>query len=71
MSRLFQDSGGDNGSRIIEAKKLLNRVAAKSTDMTDWERNFCLNIRYLAEKNSTITAKQIFTLRDIADKYDV
>ena len=71
MSKLFQDSGGDNGSRIIEAKKLLNRVATKSADMTDWERNFCLNVRYLAEKNSTISPKQIFTLRDMAEKYDV
>lgn len=62
----LSDSGMDNGARVEEAKRILERmkdVLVESVTMKEWI--------FISEmKQATfVTTKQLFWLRDLKDKY--
>jgi hypothetical protein len=68
MNKLFQDSGGTNEDRVKESNELLKRIAEVHDNLNPNELNF---VESLYTRNTYVSPKQIFWLRDICTKYDV
>jgi hypothetical protein len=73
MSRLFQESGGDNSDRLEEAKKLLAMGLTENLEqMSEKERKFVEDTITRIDDygiEALVSAKQLFWLRDLKDKY--
>jgi hypothetical protein len=65
MSQLGQETGGDAGSRVTEARKIVEMLASVQEQMTPKEQTFVEQM----DGASVCSGKQLFWLRDIKDKY--
>jgi len=68
---LWQDTGQTPARRSQEAAWLVDRLQSVQ-DLNDWERTFVNDMAERLEQYGEATfvsAKQLFKLRDIADKY--
>jgi hypothetical protein len=67
---LYQDSGGTNDDRVLEARKLLDIIAGGDQDqLSPWEIGFVESISDQVNGfEPRITAKQVFKLKDVKDK---
>lgn len=68
MSNLFKESGGSNEDRVREMKKLCERIVPIFDNLNEREQSF---VESFTTRNTYVSAKQIFWLRDICTKYEV
>jgi hypothetical protein len=66
---LRNESGGDNDSRVSEARELMKIIEDEAEKLSGRETQFVESIAdQLTFATPSISAKQIFWLRDIKDK---
>jgi len=71
MPKLFQESGGTAKDRSDEALVLYKRIMDIYDDLNEKESDFIGSINDRFHHQQPISPKQIFWLRDIAEKYGV
>lgn len=65
MHNFGQETGGDDNSRITEAKRIVELLQPRLHAITPREREFVMQM----DGASHCSGKQLFWLRDIKDKY--
>lgn len=68
---MFDSSGGDNRSRLEEARKLIALIVPHLHQLPQKEREFIVQTEYRLESfgdSALVTPKQLFWMRDIRDR---